>query len=371
MKILFNNAIFFSQKIGGVSRYFDSIFKKFIELKFPFKVIAPIYKNIYLKDLDNRFKQGLYFPKYPMLKQFVKLNEILTNFIISKNYKSNIIHDTYCSSSLLEIKNKKKVITIYDLIHEKFNNYYNYKDIIQNKKKIFDNTDYFICISNKTKEDFLDLYKVPEYKVEVTHLGCDHMNEINKNDTLLNIDNFKKKYEMDKPFILYVGRRSKYKNFISLMNSYYNCKKINQNFDIVCFGGEEFSKEEIGDFKKLKISKNLHYFSGSDSDLKQFYVNASVMVATSKYEGFGLPLVEAMSLQCKLLINDIQIFREICGNNAIYFESEEDLKIKLENILFSSQNIKNLNQIKIDTIKKYSWMNTAKKTIKIYNLLQN
>jgi glycosyltransferase involved in cell wall biosynthesis len=94
------------------------------------------------------------------------------------------------------------------------------------------------------------------------------------------------------------------------------------------------------------------------------------MVATSKYEGFGLPLVEAMSLKCKLLINDIQIFREICGTNAIYFESEEDLKIKLENILFSSQNTKNLNQIKIDTIKKYSWMNTAKKTIKIYNLLQ-
>ena len=230
MKILFNNAIFFSQKIGGVSRYFDSIFKKFIELKFPFKVIAPIYKNIYLRDLDNGFKQGLYFPKYPMHKQFVKLNEILTNFIISKDYKSHIIHDTYCSSSLLEIKNKKKVITIYDLIHEKFNNYYNYKDIIQNKKKIFDNMDYFICISNKTKEDFLDLYKVPEYKVEVTHLGCDHMNQINKNDTLLNIDNFKKKYEMEKPFILYVGRRSKYKNFISLMNSYYNCKKINQNF---------------------------------------------------------------------------------------------------------------------------------------------
>ena len=195
------------------------------------------------------------------------------------------------------------------------------------------------------------------------------MNQFNKNDTLLNIDNFKKKYEMEKPFILYVGRRSKYKNFISLMNSYYNCKKINQNFDIVCFGGEEFSQEEICDFKKLKISKNLHYFSGSDSDLKQFYVNASVMVATSKYEGFGLPLVEAMSLECKLLINDIQIFREICGNNAIYFENEEDLKNKLENILFLSQKTKNLQQIKVDTIQKYSWMDTAKKTIKIYNLL--
>ena len=160
MKILFNNAIFFSQKIGGVSRYFDSIFKKFIELKFPFKVIAPIYKNIYLRDLDNGFKQGLYFPKYPMHKQFVKLNEILTNFIISKDYKSHIIHDTYCSSSLLEIKNKKKVITIYDLIHEKFNNYYNYKDIIQNKKKIFDNMDYLLTISDNLKAYIHDKYLI-------------------------------------------------------------------------------------------------------------------------------------------------------------------------------------------------------------------
>jgi len=369
LKTLFNNAIFFSQKVGGVSRYFDCIFKKFIELKFPFRVVAPVYKNIYLKNLDNKFKQGLYLPKYPMFKQFVKFNDFLTNYIISKDYKSNIIHDTYCSSSLLKIKNKKKIITIYDLIHEKFNNYYNYKDIVWNKKKIFDNTDYFICISNKTKEDFLDLYKVPEYKVKVTHLGCDHMVENSNSDSLLDEDNFKKTYKINKPFILYVGRRSKYKNFNSLINSYYNCKKINNNFDIVCFGGEKFSHEEIDNFKKLRIFGNLHYFSGTDSNLRNFYVNASVMVATSKYEGFGLPLVEAMSLECKLLINDIQVFREVCGNNAIYFENEEDLENKLENILFLKQNKKKLKQIKVDTMQKYSWMETAKKTIKIYNLL--
>ena len=371
MKVLFNNTIFFTQKVGGVSRYFDCIFKKFIQLKFPFKVVAPIYKNIYLKNLDNTYKQGLYFSKYPMLKNFIKLNDVVSNFIISKDSKSTIIHDTYYSSSLLEIKNKKKIITIYDLIHEKFNNYYSYKDIIQNKKKFYEKMDFFICISNKTREDFLNIYNVPEYKVKVTHLGSDHLNNIDKINTLLSIDNFKKRYKIDKPFILYVGRRSKYKNFNTLINSYYNCKKINQNFDIVCFGGEGFYQEEIDNFKKLRIFRNLHYFSGTDSDLKQFYVNASVMVATSEYEGFGLPLVEAMSLECKLLINDIQIFREICGNNAIYFENEEDLKNKLENTLFLNQNKKNLKEIKIDTIEKYSWMKTAKKTIKIYNLLKD
>jgi glycosyltransferase involved in cell wall biosynthesis len=256
------------------------------------------------------------------------------------------------------------------LVHEKFNYYYNNKDVVEDRKKIFKNIDFFICISNKTKEDFLDLYRVPENKVKVIHLGCDHMQESCNDEILFNSINFKQKYNIVKPFILYVGRRSKYKNFNSLINAYSNSNNIVKNFDIVCFGGEKFSQEEISYFKKLKIDKNLHYFFGRDSDLKQFYLNAKVMVATSKYEGFGLPLVEAMSLKCRLLVNDIQIFREICGNNAIYFQNEEDLSHKLEQILFLDEDNDSLDKIKIDTIEKFTWKKTAEKTIKIYNLLQ-
>ena len=76
MKILFSNKIFFEQKYGGISRYFFSIFNELIKKKIDFKIVSPIYKNNYIKTLDDRFKVGLHFAKYPSLK-FINDNKII------------------------------------------------------------------------------------------------------------------------------------------------------------------------------------------------------------------------------------------------------------------------------------------------------
>ena len=238
LKIIYNNTIFFNQRYGGISRYYDSIFKIFIQKKIEFKVISPIYKNIYLKNLSHKFKTGIYIPRYPMSKIIKKFNDTLSYKLINK-CKYEILHDTYYTPSLSKIKNKKKFLTIHDLIHEKLNHYYHFKDLINYKKKIFENIDNFICVSNTTKEDFLNIYKIPEEKVKVIYHGSDHLDsiKINKNNK-----KFKFKDALNKPFILYVGNRNRYKNFEILINSFKNSAELNDNFNIVCFGGEKISK---------------------------------------------------------------------------------------------------------------------------------
>ena len=120
--------------------------------------------NIYLKNLNNLYKKGIFFPRYPLNPNLERLNNYISNKFIN-NYNYNIIHDTYFSEHLLNIRNKKKIITVYDMIHEKFEQYYNSKRIIQDRQKILENTDEIICISNSTKEDLLDIYKIPPKKI--------------------------------------------------------------------------------------------------------------------------------------------------------------------------------------------------------------
>ena len=108
MKILYNSNIFFDQHYGGISRYYFSIFEKLIKKKTEFKVLAPFYKNKYLKSLDKNYKEGIYLSRYPTLKILRILNESLSIRLIN-NKSYDIIHDTFYSNNLLEIRDKKKL----------------------------------------------------------------------------------------------------------------------------------------------------------------------------------------------------------------------------------------------------------------------
>ena len=149
MKILFSNKIF-DQKYGGISRYFYTLFGKFIEKNVTFKVIAPIYKNLYLKDINERYKKGIFIPRYPLNSNLEKLNNLISKKLIN-NSEYDILHDTHYSKYISNVKNKKKIVTIHDLIHEKFPEYYNSREIINTRKDIFEKIDHFICVSKTTK----------------------------------------------------------------------------------------------------------------------------------------------------------------------------------------------------------------------------
>ena len=358
MKILFNNKIFFDQKYGGISRYFTTVFDNLIKKNITFKVIAPIYKNIYLKDLNNLYKKGIFFPRYPLNSNLEKLNNYISNKFIN-NYNYNIIHDTYFSEHLLNIRNKKKIITVYDMIHEKFEQYYDSKKIIQNRQKILENSDEIICISNSTKEDLLDIYKIPEKKVNVVYFGSDHLDQIK-------VDREKIESQLinhiHKPFLLYVGKRHRYKNYELLVHAFANSKTLKDNCHIIFFGGETVSKFEMKFYSALGVNKQIFHVNGSDHILKYLYSNAQVMVSTSNYEGFGLNILEAIRLGCKVLAKDIKVFREIFGNKLNYFQDSGDLQNFLEKLNYQ----KNKNLPNIQIIKDFNWSKTTDETLKIY-----
>ena len=162
MKIAYDHKIFWSQKYGGISRYFVSLFTNLSLKKLDYKVIAPFYKNEYLNKIDPKNIDGKYIERLLPYTSFLfkKYNEIISPIKIKK-WDPTLIHYTYYYQKLDKI-NKPIIITVYDLIHEKIS--------IENgnpifpKKRMIEVADHIIAISKKTKEDLIKIYNIEEKK---------------------------------------------------------------------------------------------------------------------------------------------------------------------------------------------------------------
>jgi len=239
MKIVFTNTIFFIQKAGGISRYFSNLARELNSLKKNFKIIAPLSKNIYLKDITKN-QISLYVPRFPISFFFKKINNIIFNYFCRK-HNPKIIHETYFNNfeNLKSYKNTIKVLTIYDLIHEKFPKYYNKNQIL--KKKYLNLFDHYVCIPKNTQKDFINYFKIAKKKTSVIYLAGNHIKRIKSIQSKIKLKK--------KSFILYVGGRDNYKNFKIIVDVFNKFNLLN-NFKLVCFGGGVFSKNEIKLFKK-------------------------------------------------------------------------------------------------------------------------
>ena len=356
MKIIFTNSIFYLQKKGGISRYYINLSRELNKLNIKHKILAPLSKNYYLKNLkENNF--SLYIKKFPDNFIIKKINHILFKYFLRKE-NPDIIHETYYNSDNLSIlKDKIKIITVYDLIHEKFSNIYDKKKKLQ-KQKMIKSADHFICISKKTQYDFISHYKVSPKKTSVIYLGCDHFKK-----------NRIKKYNLNLPknFFLYVGSRESYKNFELLVKAMKILNKYHI-INVVCFGGGEFSKLEID---KYKLKNNFVNIQGGDELLSFLYSKAFALINTSKYEGFGITNIEAMQLGCPVISSDFKTLKEIGASSCLFFKNNnhEDLAKKLKIFILKEKIRKKFIKKGHLRSKHFTWVSCAKKTKKLYENL--
>ncbi len=219
--------------------------------------------------------------------------------------------------------------------------------------------DHIICISETTKNELINFYKVDEKKISVTYLGANHY--------FLNNTNLPK--DINFPFLLYVGSRLKYKNFDFFVKAYAKSTKINKNFKILLFGGGKLTQKEKDLLSELKVDEHkIIQLEGNDNLLNFLYQKASAFIFPSVYEGFGLPIVESLKNKCPVVCSKIPIFEEIGKNSVNYFDLK-DIDNLIDTILKVVEQEKkekifndNINLI----MEKFNWENCFEKTIKIY-----
>ena len=311
MKLIYDYKIFLNQSIGGPSRYFVELIKEMIKLNDDTTILSPIYVNKYLRDIEDKYKKGHYFKNKKYFGKFFNYyNKLISNHYFNNN-NYDILHTTYYDDHV--IKKKPTVITVYDLIHEKYES--EYKMPKYHKKKIFSKIDHFICISKNTQKDLIEQYDIKEEKTSVIYLSNFKLT----GETIGKLDN-------KNPFFLYVGSRKRYKNFILLLKAFSESNDIKNNFDIVCFGGGMFLKEELDLFKKLKLNLDkIHQIDGEDEVLVNLYKFAVAFICTSKYEGFGLPILEAMNSGCPVISSNSSSLPEVYGDAALSFTPNKSL----------------------------------------------
>jgi glycosyltransferase involved in cell wall biosynthesis len=362
MDILYTPEIFSNQKYGGISRYYTDLMSEMIRKKNT--VILPhiFHNNIHLKEYQVQNDKKISGKYINTKTKMLIANHLLNNLLI---YKANrelnnratkyIYHSTYYNS-FLENKYSCKVVTVYDMINEKYGKKYKFPNnnkLIEKKYKAMKNADHIIAISNTTKKDILRYYDIKEEKISVVYLNASKINIKEK-----------------KNIILYVGNRNYYKNFNILFDAFIHSKSLNENNTLVCFGGEKISKYE----KHLVINNNLsgsiQFITGGSEKLKELYAMSKVFVFSSLYEGFGIPLLESIHSGCLPLCFNIDVFNEIGKDSLIYFHNKEDLIEKLEYILSMNETDYYENLIKLrNTTNSFTLENMVLNTEKVYQSL--
>jgi glycosyltransferase involved in cell wall biosynthesis len=171
----------------------------------------------------------------------------------------------------------------------------------------------------------------------------------------------------EKPYFLYVGTRSKYKNFNILVQAMASSEWLKNNFQVICFGGSsEFLKSEVKYQIEHQVADNFTYLRGDDTLLKSLYQHAQALVYPSLYEGFGLPPLEAMSCGCPVVCSRTSSLPEVVGSAATFFEdlsSAEELAAAMTRVVTDSTYRQQSIQTGLVQSKAFSWQQTADLTL--------
>ena len=367
MKITYDYQVFSQQRYGGISRYISEIASRISNIEdFDVKVLAGLYVNKHLKNVRSDLIVG----KYSQLiigdgTLIGKLNHEISKIFLKMNCP-HILHETYYSIDRISPANCKIVLTVYDMIHEKLGDFVsgnNTEIVHQAKIKAIERADHIICISNSTKIDLLSMTNVSPDKVSVIHLG--HPNK-------LSFDFSPHVQLFSLPYLLFVGQRAGYKNFERLLNAYANHGSIKNDFKMVCFGADPFSREELNLIHRLGLNDHqVIHIQGDDQSLYQLYSLASAFIFPSLYEGFGIPLLEAMSLNCPVICSNTSSFPEVAAEAAEFFDPyyTDSISHGIENVVYNLEKRESMIAHGQKRVEFFSWDKCAHETSSIYRTL--
>lgn len=353
MRVGFDEQIFLLQKRGGVSRYFVELIREFstnscygIEPILNFKSTS----NEMLFELSNDLGLGLNYDKRPKPLAIA----IGSAGNLSGTSHVDLIHHTFYSKLFWQPRFRgKRVSTHHDMIPQIVNlSRYGVNPHLS-KRWYFNNSDQIISVSNSARNDLIKTWPEIKTPVSVVHHGSRGVNQSDQN--------------RNKGQVLFVGMRAGYKDAETLIRAFAKVpQSLRRNLRFV--GGGSFNDDEKVLFAELGISHLVSQENLSDDELSLAYETSHVFVFPSRYEGFGLPVLEALQSGCRVLLARTEIFQEIAGNAGEYFSAgdESDLTIQLTRILADDPDINPLLTLGIDKVASFSWQKTANATLEIY-----
>ncbi|WP_421077859.1 glycosyltransferase family 1 protein [Methanothermococcus sp. Ax23] len=298
--------------------------------------------------------------------QILPINNSLENL--------DIIHNPFQIPTILNFK-QKYIMSVLDLIQILFpkeieKSVYLFQKIILSKS--IKSADKIISISHHTKQDIIKYFKIPEDKIKVIHLAAnENYKPLRENE----INDIKQKYNLNYPFILYVGTLEPRKNIPTLLKALYKLKKMGTKHKLVITGKKGWKYKSIFEtIEKLNLQKDV-IFTGyvPDEDLPALYNAADLFVYPSIYEGFGLPPLEAMACGTPVVTSNTSSLPEVVGDAGIMVNPYDvnELAKAMYEVLTNDGLREELSKKGLERAKLFSWKKCAEEHLKVYEEVYN
>jgi glycosyltransferase involved in cell wall biosynthesis len=365
VRIAFDHQVTSLQDAGGMSRYHYELARQLrgrenISLDLllggehsvlPFSGLEG--EAVRVESWKTRFRPG--YPRYA-------INALWTAAIAPARGRFDIYHTTYQRWEP-SIRHRAMVATHHDSTQERFPELFrNAAAIHARKRRLYQRADMVICVSESARRDLIEIYGLPESRTRVVHHGVTPV-----------VACVAGREDEGEPYVLYVGSRSPYKNFLALVRAF-AATEAAQDMRLVVAGGGDWSGKERAVFAELGLERRVALLPRVDEmQLGKLYSQAVLFVYPSLYEGFGMPPLEAMSAGCPVLVSRSSSLPEICGDAAHYFDPaiEGTLERELGRLLGDGA----LLCTKVDAGRaragRYTWEMAAQGTLEAYRQAMN
>lgn len=365
-------------KGGGIRNYIYYLLKTMATLS-PEDEFLTFCNYFYEKVYASKFKlanvnyNNFYFPRRLLTYCWKNFNFPKIENLVGK---VDIVHGTHIL--LPPTIKAKKVLTVHDVIYLKHPEYYLNKKLYEYSFKVLlphflKQADVIITISQSTKNDLQELFKIKEEKIKVIYYGID----FSFNKIVSSEENKKilKKLNIKTPYIFYsIGTIEKRKNLETTLEAFkIFLAEIKKEFYLVLAGFGEFPENILKKIQELNLTNQviLKNFLNKE-EIVSLLLNCEMVLYPSLYEGFGLPVLEALMCEKPLITSNISSLPEVAGDAAILInpKSKEEIAKAMYNIAVNNKLKEELRIKGKERIKNFSWESSAQKTLSVYKSLK-
>jgi glycosyltransferase involved in cell wall biosynthesis len=375
LKIVVDGVIYQLQSNGGISRLYSETLPRICNLDKRLRIFLltegriaqtlPHHGHIFHKSIpqiEPYLRPGrLWKPVAPTVRELMGKLQIGCT-------KGAIWHSTYYTMP----PNKWRgpvLVTVADMIHERLPHLFSgpwYDQFREQKRRSVLAADVVICISEATRQDLQCFYNLNSDSVQVIHLAHSDIFKRQEYPAIEAAWSIEKR-----PFLLYVGLRAHYKNFEGLIRAYSVWPQRNDVTLVVV--GKPWTASEEAYLAALGIQGRVQVLTGVDDKmLLRLYNQAVALVYPSLYEGFGIPLLEAMACGCPVIASRIPSTVEVAGEQPIYFEPVhlESLLAAFDLALAEGRNSERV-RTGLEHAQDFSWDKTSSQVLEVYHALSN
>ncbi|MHA1395469.1 MAG: glycosyltransferase family 4 protein [Promethearchaeota archaeon] len=358
----------------GVGRYLENILSGFSKIEDYAEFFVFLGSN--QRDIADKIKERLKVEISKVSTEQSFLNFLRLQFflpILCKKKGINILHIP--NEKLLLFKPCPLVLTIHDVADFKFPMRKSFLRRFFRRiamPTMLRKADHIIAVSENTKMDLIKIFNIEPKKITVIYEGASH--NLLKKPELEEIKNVHRKYNIKSKFILFVGEISKRKNLEFLINNFRTNKdSFLKYFQLVLVGKNGNASKRVNNLIKKHNLQNRVILTGyiSEYDLKAIYYSAFCLVLPSIYEGFGLPIIEAMRCKLPVICSNSGSLPEIIGDVGLLFENlnSKSLSYCLRKLINDKSLQFKLKSMGYERSRQFSWDNCSIETMNIYKKL--